>query len=587
MVSFLSSSSVSQGCDPATQARALSSSPLHHIQTPPTDRVLLRHVTYPCLNLDYLEHLFSHSVAMHAQADLDVFGLVSSLATCGRPLDRHEERTLRGICVVGRQVLHSSVRGLASTGIGFAIRSTTSDGTPITVSDTVAAELGGTVITRSGKPCHEFLVACSFYRFTDALGACVNRAIPFEPRPLTCGKTAALEFSMLREHGIPLRLQGFKGEVLEHYAWDRAKFSALTRLVKAWHRSLPFEGTPDLPASLLHLTQFVVTTPCACHDVSKANQWALFFEYSNKELLRDVFVAVESVRHSMDLVRSHMEQWIAQSLVFTEPLAADEIEHLRITWVALGVECKFVELLAETLQLRCRGGQLLLTSSCSSMEDLIGTVKAALLAGWSFKRFTESRWATIGASTQGVVFGYLTGLPSLISFIFDDPSSSKFYLNGWRRLVGDRVQFVVTQALVTRVSEGLLLELMEDSRVMLRIDELKEVLRSEISWLCNLPLPVFEMIGAAAEMSGPALRSGCIRAAHVMAAFTSYRIFDRAEEYPFSLAKGDRDALAQRLADLRNGAEPQEQVAQQLWILARRGYPENRLVRVLEGIQQL
>ena len=83
--------------------------------------------------------------------------------------------------------------------------------------------------------------------------------------------------------------------------WDRAKFQALSCLVKAWHGSQEYAATEDMSGQLLSLTQFTVTNACSCHDVHKAMEWAMFFEYANKELLRDIHVAVESVRNSMDL----------------------------------------------------------------------------------------------------------------------------------------------------------------------------------------------------------------------------------------------------------------------------------------------
>eukprot|EP00959_Pyramimonas_sp_CCMP1952_P068168 1422844-Pyramimonas_sp.AAC.1 len=78
-----------------------------------------------------------------------------------------------------------------------------------------------------------------------------------DPRPLTKGKTALAEFASFRENGTTLRQAGFQGCVLEHYCWDRAKFSALSRLVKAWRRSQQFRPSDDAPGDVLQETQFV------------------------------------------------------------------------------------------------------------------------------------------------------------------------------------------------------------------------------------------------------------------------------------------------------------------------------------------
>ena len=46
-----------------------------------------------------------------------------------------------------------------------------------------------------------------------------------------------------------------------------------------------------------------------------------------------------------------------------------------------------------------------------------------------------------------------------------DPASSLFYLNGFTRLTPDRKVFIVQCAVVSRLSESILLELLSDPRV--------------------------------------------------------------------------------------------------------------------------
>ena len=116
---------------------------------------------------------------------------------------------------------------------------------------------------------------------------------------MTKGKTSLAESSIIRDKGLTLRQLGYAGEVIEHYTWDRAKYVSLARLVKALHRSEVFEATADASAEMLQMTQFVLTTPCALHDASKANHWALYLVFGDLSVMRDVFIAVESIRNSM------------------------------------------------------------------------------------------------------------------------------------------------------------------------------------------------------------------------------------------------------------------------------------------------
>ena len=86
---------------------------------------------------------------------------------------------------------------------------------------------------------------------------------------------------------------------------------------------------------------------------------------------------------------------------------------------------------------------------------------------------------------------------------------------------------------MTRVSESLILELMQDARIMNRVDELRALVLDELDWLCGLPIEVCDHLGGLAGMVGSSLRDRCIRAGHVTFAFLQLRIFDRAREHPF------------------------------------------------------
>ena len=113
-----------------------------------------------------------------------------------------------------------------------------------------------------------------------------------------------------------MRQAGHQGEALDHYCWDRAKFTALFRLVKAWHRSETFQPTVEMPCNFLQMTQFVVTTACCVHDVNKAGEWAQWGSFHDRDLLRDVFVAFESLRNSVNLIYDHMDEWIVKRFAF-------------------------------------------------------------------------------------------------------------------------------------------------------------------------------------------------------------------------------------------------------------------------------
>ena len=174
------------------------------------------------------------------------------------------------VCEVGKATLASRVRRFVKECAHEPCRrSTSSDGTPITVSHRVEAELQhGCIIRRSGKACHEFQVGLSIYKCVDP--DLHPRMSLREPMPMTHGKTAPAEWAICQASSLSLREAGHQGPAVEHYAWDRAKYTALARIAKAWHAREEFESSGGVSKQELELSQFVICTACACHDTNKA-----------------------------------------------------------------------------------------------------------------------------------------------------------------------------------------------------------------------------------------------------------------------------------------------------------------------------
>ena len=74
------------------------------------------------------------------------------------------------------------------------------------------------------------------------------------------------------------------------------------------------ELPPGQTEEELALTHFVLATPCACHDAQNSFRWAMGERATDRELLRDVYVSIESLRQSMDLVQAHLPEWVALRL---------------------------------------------------------------------------------------------------------------------------------------------------------------------------------------------------------------------------------------------------------------------------------
>ena len=245
--------------------------------------------------------------------------------------------------------------------------------------------------------------------------------------------------------------------------------------------------------------------------------------------------------------------------------------------------------MTDTLQLRFEEGNLCVSKTCLDIPDfsVVSTVVAALQGCWNIQKFTESRWHTVGTSARGVVVGIVTGLSSLVDYILEEKQGSAFYLSGFHRLQDDAKSFLFCCALVSRVSDAVMAELLADGRVLQTIDTLKDVLADEMDCLAQVPSFVYEQLAKYCPLSASDLRAKALNAAHVNAAFLHDRVFSVTEEYPFRLAKGSDTQLAENLESLRASAQPKEQVASQMWELLHMGYSSKKLLGVLQLIRDL
>ena len=243
----------------------------------------------------------------------------------------------------------------------------------------------------------------------------------------------------------------------------------------------------------------------------------------------------------MDLLVGHLDAWIASRLSFVPPKPFDDVERRRLVWQALDVESETVEVLAEVLQLHYVGGRLEVTDRMAGDGDLSDTIRTALLSVFKFRKFSDSRWLTVGTSCRTVVASVLCGLNDLVDEIKDDRTASKYYLNGYFRMANNPLgrQFVVTCAFVGRAIEGVLANIIEGPRVARNFDELWELQCEDTMWLLQFPDDAWDIVAVAMGMEGAQLRSSVISRAHIAFHFVYRRVFSCAGKLPWSLCRGD------------------------------------------------
>ena len=104
-------------------------------------------------------------------------------------------------------------------------------------------------------------------------------------------------------------------------------------------------------------------TPCALHDSQNAFRWGQLQDFNDKFLMRDLYVAVQSLRNSADLVSSSVCGWVVSRLRFAPGRDEAWLSEKRQLWEALGVDVETASVMVEDLQLSWEGDSFMIWDS--------------------------------------------------------------------------------------------------------------------------------------------------------------------------------------------------------------------------------
>ena len=491
------------------------------------------------------------------------------------------------VCEVVKETLLRAAQNLVQDSAGRPmVTSKSCDGTPITVSRTQAVtQPGGKRVRWTGKCGVEFLVANQFLRSDiGAAGAMKTAVLLAEPTHLEHCKNVPAILLACRQHWRRLRDLGHLGCAIEHYCWDRLGIKALEAQTRQWHAQQPLPPLPaDADPEVVKLTEFVCVTACALHDAHNSLKWAMSAWLFDKELIRDVYIGFESLRRSSDLISKYLYQWLGGVLQPQADRGTSWVEDRLSFWMDLGVDPATAELLAKELQLVWDGKQLMYLAGAFHDGDLPQAVASALMGVWHFKSFSESRWLTVGTSCRTMVAAFLTGICSLVQLVKKE-SSTLFFLRGFDRLTGRKVEFMTICAVASRIPEALQCELMRDNRVAQTADWLWETAAKMMRWTIDLPESTFALLGELCDRPGCAMKDMCISAAHIAFHFSNRRVLVEAGELPWRLVRGD---IAHNLQELASCDCPEEPVSKNLWLLMQRSFPRSQLIQTVKMLGEV
>ena len=239
-------------------------------------------------------------------------------------------------------------------------------------------------------------------------------------------------------------------------------------------------------------------------------------------------------------------------------------EDLHDLWSVCGLDIELVEELVK-LRLVVRGGKVLVSGKAHD-ETLFDRVLFCLFRLWRMRKFSDSRWASVGASCRDSIRCRLGGMPGLVHHILADASESNFHLQGFLKAGAAELEFITVAGLGSHPTDAALLELSEDCRVPKRLGHLTGAVLDEVFALAGVRGPVWALLGTVCGWSGNHLRSVVLATAHCSVAGMHERIFAEALKDPWRLTVGDVQA---NLRELVSEPEPSEPTAAKVWHLAR------------------
>lgn len=445
------------------------------------------------------------------------------------------------------------------------------DGTPVQTKVNFSFGSGESMVRRSGYSTKEYYVHNCFAMFKDEARQPQVRVLLRDPVPMTDGKTASAAAAIGMDFLPDPRDHGHVGPVVRHVAFDRAQFGTLQKLFRRWFTKKALRPPPAVssraPGPLLLLMDWAVATPCSLHDVHKSFFWSLQHSFTNCDLVKNVFISIESCRNSYSQITQVAPSWLAKVLVVEPEEALESPDDLRDLWLACGVDAELIDELVD-LRLLFRRGHISVSQSASH-DTVFERVMSCLFSLWRFRRFNESRWASVGAACRANLAARLVGLSALVESILNDPRQSSYHLSGFTKAGPEELEFVVTAGLSSYPTDAALMALVTDARVPKRLDFLTAAVADEMYMLLEIRGPVWGLLAKACGLSGGRLRSLVVGAAHCSIAGMEWRIFTEARKEPWCLVTGDIDANLERL---RAGPEPDEPTCAKIWHLLHMGW---------------
>lgn len=390
-----------------------------------------------------------------------------------------------------------------------------SDCTPTKTVEAWSRTSGNLHVRRRGRHSQELLQQRLY---------CMNssgevRVLLDEPRVLA-DKTSWTHLEAYRHFFELPRRAGHLGLVIEHFVWDRAVADPTFRHVQQLQKAAAAEDRrgvgPAAGGELQALLSWTTTSACANHDVHNGLKWSIMECTRDPATLKGAFVCIESLRNSYSSLVAQVTKWLGGVLAFEDWEGYPVAEH----FVFLGLEPEACEL-ATALQARFDQGKFKVSTRYKADEGILDMIVTLLLSVWAFKRWTESRWLSMGPSCRIMLSALALGLDTFVRWCLRQPGQSRYFLGGFEDYFSPQLAVLIAVIGTSSfVADAALNCLLEDDRLATRITVLESDMLDELRFISGIDDKIWAFFGRLADTPGrllkhQALGSGFIAAGHI------------------------------------------------------------------------
>jgi hypothetical protein len=213
---------------------------------------------------------------------------------------------------------------------------------------------------------------------------------------------------------------------ISHTCFDGALFAALSDLVGRHRaRALALSSTDldDGTRKLLRLCSWYVATPCINHGARNSLKWPLKEYVENPKIMKDMWAIIETCRTCYATLMDYKSLWVASRLVFRDWT----FENAYRLWTMLGIESQHCEALVE-MQIRYENGSICVAEHCHTDPDIVEKVCNLMSVVFVFRKWTDSRWVTMGDTTRTFLGSLFLGIDGLVAFALARGHSIFFFI---------------------------------------------------------------------------------------------------------------------------------------------------------------